>query len=390
MNGFILLHEYRGRSMNYKETGFRAFYHHFCVLPITELTKTALAEFPGAEDADGVLTYGYYDRTAGLTLEVVASAFVDGGHARFEDTLDDVRSFIRIGAVDKEEFLFFADDDGALAKRYADKIDILHSYDANDEVEKTREMSFLDECRHEECIDDVMVYLIKNGRKPEGCWVRISGLGNHFFMGELLNEPDQDFGCHIGDRISFFAQKRKDEGIICISDMNRCKNLTAKDLEDGSMLEDAVNNFIADRNEANFLEILEVLRDSWVWIPCTAVMDDADQARMEEMIKSCNENYEKMKGMEFKSLGNTRLIPDILQNKNGFFFPIFSTAEAMGEYGDNFSKIQKHMLEVIQLARNNEKAPCGIVLNAFSQPFILDQEGWSIVEKMDSRIQNTE
>jgi hypothetical protein len=97
-----------------------------------------------------------------------------------------------------------------------------------------------------------------------------------------------------------------------------------------------------------------------------------------------------MKGMEFAPQDNTRLIPDILQNKDGFFFPIFSTSEEMGEYGNNFSKIQKHMLDVISLARNNEKAPIGIVLNAFSQPFILDKEVWDIVEKMKSRIQDDE
>ncbi|MGO5139148.1 hypothetical protein ACTQ4G_00425 [Streptococcus alactolyticus] len=60
--------------MNYKETGFRPFYHHFCVLPITKNTKAALADFPGATKANGVLTYGYYDREAGLTLEVIAAA----------------------------------------------------------------------------------------------------------------------------------------------------------------------------------------------------------------------------------------------------------------------------------------------------------------------------
>jgi hypothetical protein len=31
--------------MKYKETGFRAFYHHFCVLPITEQTKTDRGRF---------------------------------------------------------------------------------------------------------------------------------------------------------------------------------------------------------------------------------------------------------------------------------------------------------------------------------------------------------
>ena len=82
----------------------------------------------------------------------------------------------------------------------------------------------------------------------------------------------------------------------------------------------------------------------------------------------------------------TRFIPDILQNGGAFFFPIFSTTEAMGEYGEHFSKVQKHILEVIPLARNNEKQLEGIVLNAFTEPFVLDADIWDMVEKMKSRI----
>ncbi len=87
------------------------------------------------------------------------------------------------------------------------------------------------------------------------------------------------------------------------------------------------------------------------------------------------------------TLGETRFVPDILQNEGQFFFPVFSTAEAMGEYGEDFSKVQKHILEVISLARNNEKELKGIVLNAFSEPFVLDKELWDVVERMKSRIQ---
>ena len=116
-------------------------------------------------------------------------------------------------------------------------------------------------------------------------------------------------------------------------------------------------------------------------------MSDTDQKRMEELIESLDGDFEKLAGMEFVAKDETRLIPDILQNGDAFFFPIFSTEEAMGEYGDDFSKVQKHILEVIPLARNNEKEPAGIVLNAFSESFVLDKEIWDIVENMKSRIQ---
>ena len=46
------------------------------------------------------------------------------------------------------------------------------------------------------------------------------------------------------------------------------------------------------------------------------------------------------------------------------------------------------MLEVIPLARNNEKKLAGIVVNAFTEPFVLDAQIWDIVENMKSRIEN--
>ena len=65
------------------------------------------------------------------------------------------------------------------------------------------------------------------------------------------------------------------------------------------------------------------------------------------------------------------MIPDILQKGDEFFFPVFSSAEEMGEYGERFSKIEKHFLEVANLARNNEKNVKGIVINAFTESFVI-------------------
>ena len=374
--------------MNYKDTGFRGFYHNFCVVPITEKTKHSVEGFPGAEDANGILTYGYIDRQAGLTLEVIAAAHVEGESARFDEPSKEIRSFIRVGAVIDEDFLYFDDEDGSLAERYSKRIEILHNYDADEQVEQTREMPFLDSCRHEEYPDDIMVFLCKDGLEPEGCWVRITGLGDHYFIGTLLNEPNQDFGYHKGETIAFFVQKTEDERFVCVSDMNPSAKITPEDLEDGSMLEAAVAKFNAERNEANFLDVLEILRDSYVWVPCNAIMSDADKTRFDEMIKSAGEDLSKLKGLEFTAQDETRLVPDILQNGDDYFFPIFTNEEAMGEYGDHFSKVQKHMLEVIQLARNNEKKPVGIVLNAFGDSFVLEQQVWDVVENMKSRIQD--
>ena len=64
-------------SIKYSEVGFRAFYHIFIAVPMKDSLKAGLQDFPGADKANYILTYGYIDHTAGLTLEVLASAFRD-------------------------------------------------------------------------------------------------------------------------------------------------------------------------------------------------------------------------------------------------------------------------------------------------------------------------
>ncbi|MCT7700154.1 MAG: hypothetical protein N5829_00700, partial [Lactobacillus iners] len=51
-------------------------------------------------------------------------------------------------------------------------------------------------------------------------------------------------------------------------------------------------------------------------------------------------------------------------------------------YGNGFSKVQKHFLEALVLAKNNEKDLAGIVINAFSEPYILDKELWNLFDKI--------
>ena len=92
------------------------------------------------------------------------------------------------------------------------------------------------------------------------------------------------------------------------------------------------------------------------------------------MVKAAGDDLDALKGVEFSTLDNVRMVPDILQNGDSFFFPVFSNAEEMGDYGEHFSKVQKHFLEALNLAMNNDKDLQGIVINAFSEPFVLDAE----------------
>ena len=167
------------------------------------------------------------------------------------------------------------------------------------------------------------------------------------------------------------------------------EELSAELLEDGSFLKRAIEICSRNRTPLNMMKLMKILRDSWVWIPCSAILSDADYAAMEKLVKDAQENgaLDSLKGMTLSNQDDIRMVPDILQNGEDYFFPVFTTAEEMGEYGNGFSKLQKHFLEAANLARNNEKNVTGMVINAFSEPFILPKELFDAIFEMPSSLE---
>ncbi len=372
--------------MKYKDTGFRVIYHHFCVVELNEKLRKLAEDLPHIDEANGLMTYGYYDREAGLTLEILAAAKIDD-HG-FESAMSDpeVSLKLRVEALGDTEFYVVDDKDGKFATKYKDKLKMLEVYAASDVIENTREWEFLDNSRDPFYIDDVSVYLVSFDRELEKCWVRITDRDERNIIGTLLNEPYQDFGWHVGDEIAFFVQETDDEGIVCISDMIPEKFLTEKDLEGGTMLKDAIAKFNKNRTETNLFAVLELLRDSWVWVPCNAILSDKDNEMLENMVKDCDGDLDKMVDQTFTTNDCIRFVPDILYNSDGNYFPVFSSEDEMGEYGNGFSKVARHFLDVLPLARNNEKKVKGIVVNAYSESFILPVNLFHVVEEMESRL----
>ena len=78
--------------------------------------KTVVSDFPGADKANCILTYGYIDHTAGLILEVFAVAFKNDDGFLFEVGNNEISSKIRIGSIMEDECYHFDDEDGRLYK----------------------------------------------------------------------------------------------------------------------------------------------------------------------------------------------------------------------------------------------------------------------------------
>lgn len=206
--------------MKYSEVGFRAFYHNFIVVPMKNNLKGILKYYPGADSANCILTYGYIDRMAGFTLEILAAASMDSEELSYGAGNSERLSKIRMESVIEDECYYIDDEDDSMYKLYSDKLNMLKNYDAGDEVEETRNMVILDSSRSPEYPDDVLVYLLKNGNKPEGCWVRIDALAEHEIIGTLLNEPGQNFGYHAGNQISFYVHQTESKEIILCANLN--------------------------------------------------------------------------------------------------------------------------------------------------------------------------
>ena len=168
--------------------------------------------------------------------------------------------------------------------------------------------------------------------------------------------------------------------------------ITEKLLEDGSFLKRAVEICNRNRTQMNLVKLMKILRDSWVWIPCTAIMSAADTEAVAKTIKEAIEkaSLDVLVGSTITNQDDVHMVPDILQNGDDFFFPVFTTAEEMGEYGKDFSKIQEHFLTAVTLARNNKKKVTGIVINAFTEPFVIPEELFDIIAEMDSAIKPKE
>ena len=207
-------------STTYEEAGFRGVYHEFLLFPLDDRKmKNVLADFPGIEEADSYLGYGYIDHTAGVTVEVLALAKAGDKIEFFEPYTEQAMMKVRMEELKDTPFVILPDPDGQIRANYKEKLDIIdEGYQCSEELQEARNLDFLDESRHPVFIDDVAVVLYKEGLQLERVWVRMEGIrkreGGACFVGNLIVEPYQDYGVHDGDEVEFFMQKAEDR-IFC-------------------------------------------------------------------------------------------------------------------------------------------------------------------------------
>lgn len=143
----------------------------------------------------------------------------------------------------------------------------------------------------------------------------------------------------------------------------------------GKMLRELVNQFNTENNEENFYKLLLCLRDSNVWVPCNVVMSSTDE----------NSFSTAKKGDVISINNDIRLVPDTLQNGSDSYFPVFSNREQMGDEYRGFSKVEKHFISAMNMTNSNS-ALIGIVLDAFSQPFVVNKELFDLIGNLPTSV----
>lgn len=192
------------------ETDFREFYHRLIYLRSPKMLENFKeSNFEYSNESDGVILYGYIDRNAGLSFRGLCCAYIDNeGQMNLSPINKSTLLTIRAGSFDNPQYLDLLNTNVDLSD-FTDSISqILEIYDTNNiQIEILRSLISLDPFRHPYFPDDVNVNLINRMGETERVWVRYIEYyrenDDAIIKGELLNEPNKEFGCHLGDIINF-------------------------------------------------------------------------------------------------------------------------------------------------------------------------------------------
>ena len=170
--------------------------------------------FEHATNDNAILACGYIDHTAGITFEALCLAeYEPSGRISLRRGNDTTSMKMRYDSIDGVILLF----DDEVLPNYQKKIDMVRKgYQANEAVLKARNTLAIDDFRHPQFPDDVMLIFCMKGVQPEGIWCRIESEVQGRPAAVVINEPNSDFGVHRGDLVMFDWAKQ-DEKMLGIA-----------------------------------------------------------------------------------------------------------------------------------------------------------------------------
>ena len=145
-------------------------------------------------DDNAILACGYIDHTAGITFEALCLAeYEPNGHITLRKGNDTTSMKLRYDGIDGIILLF----DGEILPTYQKKIDMVREgYQVNEAILKARNTVAIDDFRHPQFPDDVLLIFYQRSVQPEGIWCRIESELEGRPAAILMNEPNSNFGVH--------------------------------------------------------------------------------------------------------------------------------------------------------------------------------------------------
>ena len=141
--------------------------------------------------------------------------------------------------------------------------------------------------------------------------------------------------------------------------------VTPEMLKDGSYLKKAIEICNRNQTQGNAIRLFRIMRECSVWIAIAP------------------ENGEnEVNGKDISAF----MLPDMLNIGEEFAFPVFTSPDEMGEYGDRFGSAKVPFLKALKMAEENGHDLTGIVVNAFSEPFVINKKAFAFIEELDSSL----
>lgn len=161
---------------------------------------------------------------------------------------------------------------------------------------------------------------------------------------------------------------------------------TEENLANGEILEYMLGEFKKDPSKENLYKTLALIRSSKVWIPCKLSLSDRDQASINNRVDYVVKNMGAVGVPKFENRDGMKAIPEIIKNGADCFYPIFTSEKLMTKYDSGFVKVQRPVLDIIELAKKSKVDLRGLVLNPFSDMFIITKELYPSLASMESLI----
>ena len=376
--------------MTIKEVGFRPIYHSITAFELNAELKKVVKDCPDADKATHAVFYGYIDPEDGLMLELLCVGKKAPKNFYFKDPYNGERVTIKASDIDELDFVYFPEIDEKFLKTYASRVDALKQYEPEEKLAKTRELDFLDGFRSPQYPDDVRVVFLKEGLKPEEVWIHMTHLGDQVIWGELLNQPYQDYGVNRGDSIEFYIRDTEDKKIVCVHDFD-AKDFSDMSLDDGSLLKQYIAEFLKDTdNDEALTTLLAVIRSSKVFVPCDVELSKEAEAIMDKLKKD-GKDLDSLEGKDAETVQQgMNFIPGILENDTGKYFPTFSNDAEIGDKAEGMALVNMPFLHAMDMALDEGDDIKGIVINPYTDNFLVDRELFGTIRKMKPLVEEAD